>query len=62
MGFGDNVEAKDPKSVSKNLDPRNEECVDFYPATNCVDLWVFYNVETKSVLGGANSKESRTIT
>ena len=50
LGFGDFVQAKDPKAVSNSSDQRSESCVALYPATNFTGSWVFYNTEsTKKV-------------
>ena len=42
LGFGDFVQARYLKVVSKLLDQRTESCITLYPATNYTRSWVFY--------------------
>jgi hypothetical protein len=48
LGFGDYVEAYDPKARSNTMDARTEPCIALYPAANISGSWLFWNLKTDS--------------
>ena len=56
LGFGDYVEAKDPKVVSQGSRSSTETCIAFYPAINFTGEWMIFNVETKKRVRRGNYK------
>jgi hypothetical protein len=48
LGFGDYVEAYDPKARSNTMDARTEPCIALYPAANISGSWIFWNLKTDS--------------
>jgi hypothetical protein len=46
LGFGDYVEAYDPKVRSNSMEGRTEPCIALYPAANISGSWVMWNLKT----------------
>jgi hypothetical protein len=46
LGFGDYVEAYDPKVKSNSMMERTEPCIALYPAANVSGSWVMWNMRT----------------
>jgi Reverse transcriptase (RNA-dependent DNA polymerase). len=46
LGFGDYVEAYDPKVRSNSMQERTEPCIALYPAANMSGSWVMWNMKS----------------
>jgi hypothetical protein len=47
LGFGDYVEAYDPKVKSNSMKPRSEPCIALYPSANISGSWILWNMNTE---------------
>lgn len=48
LGFGDYVEAYDPKVKSNSMKSRSEPCIALYPSANISGSWILWNVKTET--------------
>jgi hypothetical protein len=57
MGFGDYVEAFDPKARSNSMDARSEPCIALYPAANVTGSWMLWSLKSQSYVRRSNWKK-----
>jgi hypothetical protein len=57
LGFGDYVEAKDPKARSNTMDARSEPCVALYPAANVTGSWIMWSLRAQNYVRRSNWKK-----
>ena len=60
MGFGDYVEAFDPKARSNSMDARSEPCIALYPAANVTGSWMLWSLKSQSYVRRSNWKKLPT--
>jgi len=46
LGFGDYVEAYDPRGKSNSMRPRSEPCIALYPSANISGSWILWNINS----------------
>ena len=56
-GFGNYVEAYDPKVRSNTMQSRSEPCLALYPVGNVSGSWILWNVKTNSYVQRGNFKK-----
>jgi hypothetical protein len=54
LGFGDYVEAYNPKVRSNSMEPRTEPCIALYPAANVTGSWIMWNLVSDSYVRRSN--------
>ena len=60
LGFGDYVEAYDPKVTSNSMQGRTEPCIALYPAANVSGSWILWNMRTDTYVRRTHWMKMRT--
>jgi hypothetical protein len=60
LGFGDYVEAKDPKAKSNSMDARSEPCIALYPAGNVTGSWIMWSLRSQNYVRRSHWKRLPT--